>query len=54
VDPDKSGRADVIRDHRTVIIEKAGHWVHHDQLPRFLETVEDFLAEETAPARKRA
>jgi len=54
LDPDKSGRADVIRDHRTVIIEKAGHWVHHDQLQRFLDTVEDFLAEDRAPARKRA
>ncbi len=54
LDPDKSGRADVIGDHKTVIIEKAGHWVHHDQLERFMEVLEEFLAEERASAPKRA
>ena len=44
-DPDKSGRANVIPDHRTVIIEKAGHWVHHDQLDSVMDVVLDFLAE---------
>ncbi|MFQ5878918.1 MAG: alpha/beta fold hydrolase [Dehalococcoidia bacterium] len=44
--PDRDGRAEGIRDHRTVIVERAGHWVHHDQLERFLEVVEEFLAEE--------
>jgi pimeloyl-ACP methyl ester carboxylesterase len=44
VDPDKTGRADVIRGHETVIIEKAGHWVHHDQLDVFMGHVERFLA----------
>jgi len=44
VDPDKTGRADVIRGHETVIIEKAGHWVHHDQIDVFMNHVERFLA----------
>lgn len=44
VDPDKTGRADVINGHETVIIEKAGHWVHHDQLDTFMSHVERFLA----------
>lgn len=44
VDPEKTGRADVIHDRETVIIEKAGHWVHHDRLDVFMEHVERFLA----------
>jgi pimeloyl-ACP methyl ester carboxylesterase len=43
VDPERTGRADVIRDRKTVIIEKAGHWVHHDRLDVFMEHVESFL-----------
>jgi pimeloyl-ACP methyl ester carboxylesterase len=43
VDPEKTGRADAIRDHETVIIEKAGHWVHHDQLDEFMQHVDRFL-----------
>ncbi len=42
-DPEKDGRARVIADRRSVIIEGAGHWVHHDQLERFLEVVREFL-----------
>ena len=45
VDPDATGRADVIKGHETVIIEDAGHWVHHDQLDVFMGHVERFLAE---------
>lgn len=44
VDPEKTGRADVIRDRQSVIIEKAGHWVHHDRLDVFMEHVEAFLS----------
>lgn len=44
VDPEKTGRADVISNRETVIIEKAGHWVHHDRLDVFMEHVERFLA----------
>jgi len=42
--PDESSRARVIPVHRTVVIEGAGHWAHHDQLDRFLELVEEFIA----------
>jgi pimeloyl-ACP methyl ester carboxylesterase len=44
VDPEKTGRADVIRNHESVIIEKAGHWVHHDRLDVFMGHIEAFLA----------
>ncbi len=43
-DPEKDGRAAAFQNARTVDIENAGHWVHHDQLDVFLEIVKDFLA----------
>jgi pimeloyl-ACP methyl ester carboxylesterase len=44
-DPDKSGRAATIPSYKSVAIDDAGHWVHHDQLGRFLEVVNEFLEE---------
>ena len=44
-DPEADGRASAIRDHRLVKVEKAGHWVHHDQLEDFLAETKKFLAE---------
>lgn len=44
-DPEKSGRAAAIQNYQSVIIRDAGHWVHHDQLDRFLDVVEEFLKE---------
>ncbi len=44
-DPEKSGRAAPIPSYRSVTIDDAGHWVHHDQLDLFLEVVSEFLAE---------
>lgn len=44
-DPEKSGRAAPIPDYRSVVIQDAGHWVHHDQLDPFLEVVGKFLRE---------
>ncbi len=44
-DPEVDGRASVIRNHRLVKVEKAGHWVHHDQLEVFLRETKKFLAE---------
>jgi pimeloyl-ACP methyl ester carboxylesterase len=35
---------DGFADARHALVEGAGHWVQHDQLDRFLELVEDFLA----------
>lgn len=43
-DPEKDGRAAHFRNAQVVNIEKAGHWVHHDQLDRFLEVTRRFLA----------
>jgi len=49
-DPERSGRVRSIRQRETMVIEDAGHWVHHDQLDRVTEVMLDFLAEEKAPA----
>ncbi len=32
------------QDARHVFVQQAGHWLHHDQLERFLELTEEFLA----------
>lgn len=42
-DPEKDGRMSAFQDARLVNIEKAGHWVHHDQLADFMTAVEGFL-----------
>jgi pimeloyl-ACP methyl ester carboxylesterase len=42
-DPVKSGRAAPIKDYESVVIQDAGHWVHHDQLGPFLDAVNEFL-----------
>ena len=41
--PEADGRAAFFRDHRTVAFEKAGHWLHHDQLDAFLAALHDVL-----------
>ncbi len=45
-DPEEDNKASAFHSYTSVLIEKAGHWVHHDQLDRFLEVVRQFLAEE--------
>lgn len=44
-DPEQDGRISHFQDARSVTIENAGHWVHHDQLDEFLGIVKPFLAE---------
>jgi pimeloyl-ACP methyl ester carboxylesterase len=44
-DPEIDGRASVIRNHRLVKVDDAGHWVHHDQFALFLGETKKFLAE---------
>jgi pimeloyl-ACP methyl ester carboxylesterase len=44
-DPEKDGRASAFRDVRSVGIDGAEHWVHHDQLDEFLRVVREFLAD---------
>jgi pimeloyl-ACP methyl ester carboxylesterase len=41
--PEGDGRAAHIRDHRTVVIEEAGHWLHHDQFDSFITSLRAFL-----------
>jgi pimeloyl-ACP methyl ester carboxylesterase len=36
-------RAAQFRDQRTIVFEKAGHWLHHDQLDTFLAALREFL-----------
>jgi pimeloyl-ACP methyl ester carboxylesterase len=42
-DPEEDGRANAFHDYRSVVIEDAGHWVHHDQLDAFLKVTKEFL-----------
>ena len=44
-DPMLDGRAQAFPNACCVSIAQAGHWVHHDQLDKFLEVVGDFLRE---------
>ena len=41
--PETDGRAQYFRDHRTVVFENAGHWLHHDRLDAFVATLREFL-----------
>lgn len=41
--PLEDGRAAHFPNARVVNVEKAGHWVHHDQLEAFLAIVDEFL-----------
>ncbi|MFM5906579.1 MAG: alpha/beta fold hydrolase [Novosphingobium sp.] len=41
--PERDGRAVHFRNARVIEYEKAGHWLHHDQLERFLGDVKAFL-----------
>ena len=43
---DDDDRMSAFHNYRSVVIEDAGHWVHHDQLDRFLGVVSEFLASE--------
>lgn len=47
-DPAKDGRAAHFRDAKVVSFENAGHWLHHDQLERFLAEVKAFLPDPAA------
>ena len=42
-DPAKDGRLDFFQKPEVSNVAEAGHWVHHDQLDRFLEVVTEFL-----------
>jgi pimeloyl-ACP methyl ester carboxylesterase len=42
-DPVADGKASAFHDCHTELVMDAGHWVHHDQLERFMDIVSDFL-----------
>ena len=42
-DPATDGRASHFQDVEVVNIERAGHWVHHDQIDEFLDHTRRFL-----------
>lgn len=42
--PETNGAIDYFNNARTVTIDRAGHWVHHDRLYAFLDVVKPFLA----------
>jgi pimeloyl-ACP methyl ester carboxylesterase len=43
--PLEDGRARHFKNARVVMVENAGHWVHHDQTDFFIKTVQAFLNE---------
>jgi pimeloyl-ACP methyl ester carboxylesterase len=45
-DPLADGKASAFHDVRTELVKDAGHWVHHDQLEKFMTIVWDFLGED--------
>jgi pimeloyl-ACP methyl ester carboxylesterase len=42
-DPEADGKASAFHDYRAELVKDAGHWVHHDQLDKFMEIIQDFL-----------
>ena len=41
--PAEDGRAEIFQNAQVHTLEQAGHWVHHDQLDKFLGLLQDFL-----------
>ena len=50
-DPETDPLAKVIQNRRVVKVDRAGHWVHHDQLDLFLRETKKFLAERFSGSR---
>lgn len=44
-DPEEDGRIKHFQNAQVANFEKAGHWLHHDQLDKFLDLIVPFLAE---------
>jgi pimeloyl-ACP methyl ester carboxylesterase len=45
LDPDLAEESNALRNRKVVKVDRAGHWVHHDQLEVFLRETKLFLAE---------
>lgn len=41
--PEKDGRIAPFRNAEVVVVDKAGHWLHHDQYPTFMRHLREFL-----------
>jgi pimeloyl-ACP methyl ester carboxylesterase len=41
--PDQDGRSACMQNHRTIVFEEAGHWIHHDRFDEFIRTAKEFL-----------
>ena len=41
--PEKDGRLEPFQNARVSVIEKAGHWLHHDQFEDFMRQLDGFL-----------
>ena len=41
--PERDGRLDHFKTAKVVEFENAGHWVHHDRLDAFVDTVRGFI-----------
>ena len=41
--PEGDGRLEHFENARVIEFENAGHWLHHDQFDRFMQTLRDFL-----------
>jgi len=41
--PEGDGRLEHFANARVIEFENAGHWLHHDQFDRFMQTLRDFL-----------
>jgi len=42
-DPEADGKASAFHNYRTELVTDAGHWVHHDQLEKFMQILWSFL-----------
>lgn len=42
-DPEEDGKASAFHDYHAVMVQDAGHWVHHDQLDEFMRVLRAFL-----------
>ena len=42
--PEKDGRLKTFKTAKVVEFDNAGHWVHHDRLDAFVDTVRSFIA----------
>ncbi|MEX0750984.1 MAG: alpha/beta hydrolase, partial [Dehalococcoidia bacterium] len=45
-DPEADGKASAFHDYQTELVMDAGHWVHHDQLDKFMTIIWGFLRDE--------